>query len=114
MRKIRDWQQYFIGWIVNGRGHPVLVVRYEDLKTDKIGQVKRMLDFLRVPYSEDELQKRMEADLGTFRRKHHGEFEHFTSKQRDYVRQKIAETLDYLKKRNYEDTLGVTEYLDSQ
>ena len=113
MRKIKVWQQYFIGWVIKGLGHPVLVVRYEDLETDRIGQMKRMLDFLRVPYSEVELLKRMEVDLESFRPKNHIDFEHFTPKQRDCVQRVITETLGVLKKWNHGDTLGVAEYLDA-
>ena len=90
----------------------MLVVRYEDFKTDVIGQTKRMLDFLKVPYSEEELRKRMEVDFGAFHRKHHADFEHFTPKQRNYVQQAIAGTLGVLKERNNGDTLGVADYFD--
>ena len=41
----------------------VLVVKLEDLKTDLIGQVKRMLNFLKFPYMEDELRSRL-ANFG--------------------------------------------------
>ena len=37
----------------------VLVVKFEDLKTDLIGQVKRMLDFVKFPYMEDKLKGRL-------------------------------------------------------
>ena len=37
----------------------VMVVKFEDLKTDLIGQVKRMLDFLKLPNVEDKLKGRL-------------------------------------------------------
>ena len=37
----------------------VLVVKFEDLKTDLIGQLKRMLDFVKFPYMEDKLKGRL-------------------------------------------------------
>ena len=66
--RIEVWQKYFSNWILNSESRPVLVVRFEDLKTDLIGQVKRMLDFLKFPYMEDELRSRLAAqrDLTNF------------------------------------------------
>ena len=35
------------------------MVKFEDLKTDLIGQVKRMLDFVKFPYMEGKLKGRL-------------------------------------------------------
>ena len=57
------WKAYFSVWLVDGtnHGHRVLVVKYEDMKKDSLAEVKRMLDFLRFRYKENELQRRLAA-----------------------------------------------------
>ena len=113
MRKIKVWQQYFLGWAIKGLTRPVLVLRYEDLETDRIGQMKRMLDFLRVPYSEVGLQQRMTVDLGALHQQHRSDFEHFTPKQKEFVRRAISGTLEFLRRWNHGSTFtsGVAGYL---
>ena len=41
----------------------VLVVKFEDLKTDLIGQVERMLDFVKFPYMEHKLKGRLATKI---------------------------------------------------
>ncbi len=111
--KIKKWQGHFVSWLLNNDGHPVLIVRFEDLKTDLVKEVRRMLEFLKVPYSEEELTKRMMEDDGTFRRRHHEVFDHFTAEQRFIVLAAIRQLIQLLKLRNGGDTLGMEEYLRS-
>ena len=110
--KIKKWQYYFMGWLIGGKGHPVLVVRYEDLKTDSFSQVKRMLEFLKVPYSEEELEKRMMQDVKIFHRKHQDTFQHFTPGQRAIVLSSIEMIIQLLKSKRM-DTMHLEEYLQS-
>ena len=42
---IEIWQKYFSNWILNSESQPVLVVRFEDLKTNLIGQVNGLFEF---------------------------------------------------------------------
>lgn len=102
-----------MGWLLHSQGHPVLVVRFEDLKADAVKEMKRMLNFLKVPYSEDEVLKRMTKDVGTFHRKHHEVFEHFTHQQRDLVLASIRQVIELLRQHNHGDTLQIEEYLRS-
>ena len=58
-------------WLVSGvnSGHPVMVVKYEDLVSDEVFEVKRMLEFLDYRIKEEELRKRLESDrFDAFRR----------------------------------------------
>ena len=89
------------------------MVKFEDLKTDLIGQVKRMLDFLKFPYMEDELRTRLGEGFGAFRRAHSREkFEHFTPKQQQLVRSFVLDTIRMLQDRKYGQSLGITDYLN--
>ena len=42
-------------------GHPILVVKYEDLVSNTTLQVKKMLDFLNFSYAEEDLKKKLES-----------------------------------------------------
>ena len=102
------WPEYFTNWYLSG--HPVLVVRYEDLKLDILRQVKRILNFLEFPYMEKELKQRMAEDFGKFHRPPHPDFEHFTPWQKVFVRGTVKQTIKLLKE-NRHNTLGIEEYL---
>ena len=68
--QIKQWSGYFHVWLADGisKGHPILVVRYEDLKSDTAKEVKRMLEFLQFDYEEEELETKITADFNTFHR----------------------------------------------
>lgn len=111
--RLRPWNSYF-PWMMDEikKGHPVLVVKYEDLKSDSLTQVKRMLQFLRVPYSDEELHKRLSTDYGRFHRKHTGvEFDHYTPEQRQYVTAMVLEAVMFLTANNNGTTYGIEDYL---
>ena len=78
------------------------MVRFEDLKTDLIGQVKRMLDFLKFPYVEDELRTRLAEGFTKFRRVHGAEhFKHFTTNQQMLIRSAVVDTIKMLQKQKH-------------
>ncbi len=108
------WPSYF-KWLVKGHqtGRQVFVVRYEDLKSDLLTQVKRMLDFLGVPYSDEALQKRMSEDFGKFHRKHDpaSDFDHYTAEQRNHITGLIRQAIEFLKTNNNGTTYDIEEYL---
>ena len=94
------------------RGHPILVVKYEDLKSDVLTQLKRMLEFLNVPYSDEELEKRLSEDYRGFHRLHkRDDFEHFTPEQRQFVLTGVQEMIFLLETQNDAKTHGIEEYL---
>ena len=95
------WHEYFLGWLLESGDHPVLIVWFEDLKANVTTEVKRMLDFLKVPYSESELEKRLENNFEKFHRKQRDQFQHYTPGQRYYLRTVILKTIDILKKANF-------------
>ena len=110
---IHPWVSYF-QWLLEGvsAGHPVLVVRYEDLKSDSLTQVERMLEFLKVPYSNEALEKRMSQDFGKFHRQHSGtDFDHYTTEQRNHIKGLVKQALELLKTSNNGTTYGIEDYL---
>jgi len=49
---------------------PTLVVKYENLITDLHTELKRMMEFLKFPYTEDDLQCTINSTIEGFHRKH--------------------------------------------
>ena len=90
------------------------MIRYEDVKSDSVTQVKSMLEFLRVPYSDEELEKRLSRDYGTYHRNKTSspsDFHHYTPEQRKYILTVIRDVVDMLKTHNNGYTFGIDEYL---
>lgn len=79
------WKLMVNSHLLRQRPHPVLTVRYEDLKTDTVAEVVRMLDFLRFPYSREEVEHRLQEGFTRFYRNHTDSFDHFTSEQKIFV-----------------------------
>ena len=69
-KQIKQWSNYFTSWLADGitKGHPIHVVKFENLKLDTLKEVKDMLDFLRFEYEEEELSARIKTDFNTFHR----------------------------------------------
>ena len=86
---------------MNTAKHPVLVVRYEDLKRDEAGEVRRMLEFLQVAYSEE----RLGASYSHFYRNHTDTFEHFTPEQKQFVNRVIVQCSEEM------ESMGITDWL---
>jgi len=93
------WQKHF-QWFINlweqdiqkfvgQKKVPTLVIQYERLSTDLHTELKRMVDFLGVPYTESDLQCTINSNSETFHRKHHEKTDPFTKKQREIILQKI-------------------------
>ena len=95
------------------KGHPVLVVKYEDLRSDSLTQAKKMLEFLKVPYSDEELERRMMIkDSENFHRKNQsGNFNYYTFEQKQYLKRMIQKAVTYLKEHNNGTTYGIEDYL---
>ena len=79
------WEQTILAWITNNYDHPVLVVKYEDVKKNTESELRRILDFLQVPYSSSRLKEVVARGYHMYRRKHSELFDHYTSGQRDTV-----------------------------
>ena len=65
----QDWKVHITQWL-NVTQIPVLVVGFENLKNDTYTELKRMLDFLGYPYSEDNVLCAIKSPTETFHRKH--------------------------------------------
>ncbi len=95
------------------RKHPIVVVKYEDLKQNIVGEVKRMLDFLAFPYKERELRQRVEAGFGDFHRPPRRVDKPFPPALWNVVYSTVRNISQEAKNHRLEHTLRLEEYLTS-
>ena len=105
------WKEFFSGWVLNTAGRQVLVVRYEDLLEDTITEVRRILHYLKVPFSKEHLQSLKKAGFEQFHRKHNNNFDYFTRKQRLHIYNVVVQTIKMLAKDNNGKIFGIKGYL---
>lgn len=110
------WKKIIQNWIIAGVKHKrmkVLVIKYEDLRRNQTAQVQRMLDFLQIKYSMENLESQLSVHYKDFHRKHeeNHNFRHFTNYQKSNIVQMIKSTMDEIKHSNLTSLLDLKEYL---
>ena len=108
------WKNYLINIVLKSPPYrPTLVVRYEDIQSDRVAEISRILDFLAFPYKRESLKQRLEEDFGVFHRSRHADFEPFTVSQEQYVDQQLKQVLGRLSAENGGPgvTYGIEDYL---
>ena len=74
----------------------------------------RILDFLGVSYSPEEVKQRLLEDVTTFQRsKQAANADLYTPEQRELIREVLRRIIARLLEDDGGDTLGIEEYLDS-
>ncbi len=87
------WQETIFSYVVNNYNHPLLIISFEELQINREAELRRMLDFLKVPYSASTLKRVVQQDYTKYKRKKM-EFKHYTREQEEYVMEVIQETID--------------------
>ena len=106
------WKSRLRNWVLDSSRQAVHVVRYEDLQQDVPREVAKMLSFLKIPFSKDELPLRLESDFTTFKRKHTNDnFEHYSISQTEHIRSVLMDTIKLAQEANKSDILRIEEYL---
>ncbi len=100
-----------LAWSMNNHDHPVLIVKYEDIKNNIQSELRRMLDFLQVPYSSSRLKDVVARGYRMYRREHSETFDHYTPGQRDTVTSAIKRVSKRLKDNGLLEQANVTLYL---
>ena len=65
------------------------MVKFENLLTDLHTQLKRMMEFLEFPYTEDDLQCNIKSTIDGFHRKRKNVSDPYTPEQRKFVMAQI-------------------------
>ena len=76
------------------------MVQYEKLKTDLDVELRRMLDFLEHPYTEDDIQCTVHSSMDGFHRKHTKQLDPYTPSQTQFVLDKIHLVDNILRENN--------------
>jgi len=93
------WQKHVSAWIGHAR-RPTLVVQYENLQINLDGELRRMLDFLEHPYTEDDIQCTVHSSMDGFHRKHTKQLNPYTPSQTQFLLDKIHLVDNILKENN--------------
>ena len=56
-----SWQGHVLNWLEGSSRIPFLLVRYEDLKADTLGELGRIVEFLEIPHDQTVLLHAVEA-----------------------------------------------------
>ena len=107
------WGKRLTKWVINETSHQVHIVRYEDLSTDTFGEVKKILQFLKIPHDDKEVQMRLLEDVEHFHREHvNDDYEHFTPEQKEFARATLLNVIKQAEANHKSDILKLDEYLD--
>ena len=68
MEKVKDWENMNMDWVRNFQG-PLLVIHYQDLVDRLEQELKRVLDFLSVSFTEEDMKCVVERKEGIYRRR---------------------------------------------
>ena len=87
-------------------------MRYEDLKSDTVKEMKKVMDFLGFPHlSEADITERLGQGYSQFYRNHKDSFEHFTEEQKAFVHKQVVDVISTLKQYGLENAFPINEYL---
>ena len=99
-----SWSQHVQLWLGprTPNGATVLVVKYENLKTDLRTELKKMMSYLEYPVTEEDLDCTINSNTNTFRRHHDSstDKEYFNQQQVDLIYYGIRRDDSILKKYN--------------
>jgi len=98
------WKKHINRWL-NSRlsnTYTILVVKFENLLTNLRAELKRMMDFLGYPYTEEELDCTINSGTNSFRRNHdnYKDVDHYIQTDIDLVYDEIKQVDKVLKKYN--------------
>ena len=88
---------------------PVLVVMYEDLLNDTVGELTKMLDYLDCHVDSERVKAAI--DSSRFKRRHTMKFQHFTADQINFLNQVIKKMQQALSDAGKTHVLSVQHYL---
>ena len=93
------WKKHVSQWL-NTRGIPVLFVGYENLRNDTYTELKRMLDFLGYPYSDEDVLCTVRRRDESFHRNHTKEIHPYSPELQTFVNSQIKQINNGLQKHN--------------
>ena len=87
-----------LGWLLYNMGRPVIVVTHEDFKANPKIVLEKILGFVGVPYSKEQLDLVINEGFNEYRRPpQRAKFDHYTKTQKALVRDVVYDTARALK-----------------
>ena len=80
-----EFKQLLHFWLERANIPSILVIKYEDMLTDLATQLRKMLDFLQVPYTDKDIDCVANDKLEHYHRKKVKSFEHYIPADRQLV-----------------------------
>ncbi len=108
---MQGWKERIINWLVQDHAK-VHVVYYEDLLTNKLEEIIKILDFLDIDYgSPEQVQIRISKDFTEFKRPQMKglSFQYYTLKQTYFIKTVIHDTIELLNRE--QRTLELDRYI---
>ena len=112
--EVPRWQSMMKDWVTSHGRHAILVVKYEDLKKNATFQVKKILNFLQIPYKKGDVEARLAEGFNSFHRTHKPDFEHYTPGQRERILRAIKDTIELLNNTRLSHVLDIHDYLQQR
>ena len=110
--RAKRWRDHVTGWIMAAKYNPLHIVRYEDLKKDTVKEMKKVMDFLGFSdISDSDIKERLGEGYNTFYRNHKDIFSHYTQEQKEFVHQRVEETIEIVKDQGKENLFPIDLYL---
>ncbi|XP_065919790.1 uncharacterized protein [Dysidea avara] len=94
-----SWSHHIRTWLGTVKV-PTVVIQYERLSTNLYTELRKMLDFLGVSYTESDIQCTIKSTTETFHRKHDKNFDPYTPEQRRLILREIQAVGKILHKYN--------------
>lgn len=104
------WTKTLLEWA--SPDHPVMLTRYEDLQKNPIHEIERILKFLKFPYQQVELTKKLVNGFNAFKRPHEtstDRLQYYSFAQIQSIRGAVTATAKELEKQGF--TLSVRDYV---
>ena len=100
----KSWTRHITVWLGTKTPHnaTVLVIKYENLKTDLRKELKRMMEYLEYPYTEEDIDCTINSNTNTFHRHHNSskDKDRFSQQQIDMIYNNIRQVDSILKNYN--------------
>lgn len=85
---------------LNSTPIPVIVVKFENLKSKLYEELQKILDFLKYSYKEEDLECTVNHKSDSFHRKHNGTIDPYSSEQKQKILNSIQEANKILSQYN--------------
>ena len=108
--KAPQWLAMIKNWIAPNRGHPVLVIQYEDVRLSPAKEVKKMLRFLNVEYNATEVEERLKQDFTIYHRHKRQNRDVYSKELQAFVNSVLSDDERFVYDNDLQDVVQIGDY----